>query len=124
MAGLSSAHGLQGPGEPHAAVVHANEPWYRERREPEQVWRGRLARRRVAAGPGVRTALTFSLETTNGAALPVYAAGVETKLGPFEDQRVVVRGKLVDLGPEGHGTELWIGTLAREGSLGEPPSRR
>lgn len=91
-------------------VIHGHEEWYGERPESESNWRGSLQRRDTPAGPGVRTALTFSLRTPDED-VPVYAAGVEAKLAPFVGSCVLATAKLIDLSSEGHGRELWIGTI-------------
>jgi hypothetical protein len=101
------------PGDPAAVVIHGGETWYAERTESESRWRGVLRRRAPPSGPGVRTALTFSLQT-EAEDLPVYAAGVEAKLAPLAGSCVTVTAKLVDLTSEGHGRELWIGTIMLE----------
>jgi hypothetical protein len=89
--------------------IYADAVWYKSRLEPERRWRGILRRLPVLEGPGSRTALTFALVTA-GKTYPVYAAGVEGELAPFTGRWVEVVGKLVDLGDEGFGEELWIGT--------------
>jgi hypothetical protein len=102
------------PGDAAPVVVHGHEGWYRERPERETRWRGTLRRRDPPQGPGVRTALTLSLRTSDED-LPVYAAGVGPTLAPFVGSRVVVTAKLIDLRSEGQGRELWVGTIQREG---------
>lgn len=89
--------------------IHADADWYRSRPEPERRWRGILKERPVIAGPGSRTALTFALVTAQST-YRVYAAGVDKRLAPFTGRCLEVEGKLVDLGDEGFGTELWIAT--------------
>jgi hypothetical protein len=69
-----------------------------------------LTCREPPVGPASRPALTYVLTTTTGA-FDVYAAGVEATLSTFEGSEVVVRGKLVDLSLEGHGEEIWIGSI-------------
>ncbi len=86
--------------------------WYRARPEPEQTWRGRLAQRNVASGPGGRPALTFELKTSSGV-LPVYEDGLKSRIASLLGSSVEVRGKLVDLTREGFGMELWIGTARK-----------
>lgn len=99
--------------------VFADEAWYRERAEPEQAWQGALRRRAEDRGPGGRPGLSFSLQTADQD-LPVYAAGVDERLAPFVGARVTVTGKLVDLGGEGFGHELWIGVIAHEAASARP----
>jgi hypothetical protein len=97
-------------GERGPVRIFADEAWYRERAEPEQAWEGTLRRRVADTGPGARLGLTFSLQTADQG-LPIYAAGVDFRLAPFVGTRVAITGKLVNLGGEGFGRELWIGTI-------------
>jgi hypothetical protein len=101
----------------HLVRIYADADWYKSRPEPERQWRGILRQRPVVEGPGSRTALTFALVTPERT-YPVYAAGVGKDLAPFTGQWVEVEGKLVDLGDEGFGEELWIATAR---PIGEPP---
>lgn len=91
-------------------TIYAKAEWYRARPEPEQLWRGTLAKRDAPVGPNTRNALKYSLRTGKDD-VAVYAAGVEERLASFVDQEVLVRGKLVDLREEGQGKELWIASI-------------
>ena len=107
---VSSANARSGTdGSTPPVRIYAGADWYQSRPEPERHWRGILRRRPVVEGPGSRTALTFALDTGERT-YPVYAAGVESELAPFAGRWVEVEGKLVDLGDEGFGEELWIAT--------------
>jgi hypothetical protein len=93
------------------AEVFADERWYRQAAEAEQVWEGVLEPAALVRGPDSRAALSYRLLATDGRSLPVYAAGAEDRLRLFSAQHVRVRAKLIDLGSEGFGEELWIGTI-------------
>jgi hypothetical protein len=80
---------------------------YKARPEPERRWRGILRQQLVIEGPGSRTALPLALVTAEGT-YPACAVGVENDLAGFTGEWVEVKGKLVDLGDEGFGKELWI----------------
>lgn len=69
-----------------------------------------LRRREPEVGPDNRTALTYSLVTSD-AELDVYAAQADAILRPLEGMRVVATGKLVDISGEGQRTELWFGSV-------------
>ena len=90
--------------------VFANEPWYRDRPEPERTWHGTLVRVSPVSGPGGRTALTHALRTEQ-AEIPVYGAGAAEALAPFVGKHVAVAAKMVDLSAEGFGGELWIARI-------------
>jgi hypothetical protein len=92
--------------------VFADTEWYRARPEPEQTWRGQLAERNVASGPGGRPALAFELKTSKGA-IPIYEDGLKSRIASLVGSSVEVRGKLVDLTREGFGVELWIGSARK-----------
>ena len=91
-------------------VIDADEPWYRERSEAEQEWRGVLRKREREGGPGSRDSLRFMLQTRDRV-LTVYGAGAGGRLSRFTGKRIVARAKLVDLRSEGFGQELWIGSV-------------
>ena len=88
--------------------IYAAEDWYRARSEPEQAWQGLLVERSEAVGPNTRPSLLFALVMDSGE-LPIYAANVADRLGPYVGRRVVADGKRVD--PGGFGPELWIGAI-------------
>lgn len=90
--------------------IFAGTDWYRAQPEPEESWQGLLQERDVPRGPATRIALGYSLVTDEGS-VPVYSANVEHKLARFSGRRVEVTGKLVDLGREGFGQEVWIATI-------------
>jgi hypothetical protein len=98
-------------GEPVTMTeVYAKAKWYLMQPDVEEEFQGTLQRREVAAGPATRTALRYTL-VTDAESLAVYAPNSLEKLEPFVGRRVVVRGKLVDLGAEGSRPELWIGSI-------------
>lgn len=97
-------------GQQTDTIIYANEAWYRERREPEQSWRGVLRKRQPEEGPASRSSLLFELHAQDRS-WAVYASGVTDKLAPFVGARVVANAKLVSLRDEGFGEELWIGTI-------------
>jgi hypothetical protein len=90
--------------------IFARTEWYMACSVSEELWEGVLEEQRRAIGPANRPSLTHRLVTKEGD-IPVYAAKVERELEPFVGHRVLVHGKLVDLGEEGFGKELWIGTI-------------
>ena len=94
--------------------IFAEAEWYQARPEPEKQWRGVLRKRDAPLGPATRGALSFTLVTADKS-LPVYAANVEQRLGPFVGRQVLVSGKLVDLSQEGFGEELWIASIQAMG---------
>lgn len=69
-----------------------------------------LRRRERGTGPNTRTALTYSLATSEGE-LDVYAAQADAVLAPLDGLRVVALGKLVDLRDDGYGEELWLASI-------------
>lgn len=85
--------------------------WYSNRLEEEKIMKGFIKERQVVYGPNTRSALRYTFVTQN-IQLPVYAANVEEKLSQFIGHDVLVCGKLVDLGSEGFGQELWIGSIS------------
>lgn len=93
--------------------VYAHTHWYAERTEPEEIWRGLLQRCEPPGGPADRAALTFCL-VTDDRRIDIYAAHVDELLTPFEGMVVTAKGKLVDLGAEGHGEELWLASIELE----------
>jgi len=90
--------------------VYGSMEWYRERSEPEQLFRGVLESRETPLGPAGRGALIYEL-TTNAGSLAIYAPGDGKKLKPYVGRQVVVRAKLIDLSSEGFGPELWIACI-------------
>lgn len=90
--------------------IFADEPWYRDRGEPERTWGGVLAEREVGAGPNSRTALGHVLQVGDRN-LPIYTPSLRATLKPFINRRVSVVAKLVDLSREGFGEELWPGWI-------------
>ena len=58
--------------------------------------------------PGGRDRLPFELAATDGEARPLYGPAAEAALLAAVDQEVEVEAKLVDLGGEGLGAELWV----------------
>jgi len=69
-----------------------------------------LRRREPPRGPAGRAALAYALEL-EGSYVDVYAAIVEALLARFLDHKIVATGKLVDLGGEGFGKELWLASI-------------
>jgi hypothetical protein len=90
--------------------IHAGSDWYVQRPEPEVVWSGVLVRRDERRGPGSRLGLGFAL-VAGERELDVYSAGAARLLEPYVGRRVSAAGKLVDLSDEGHGQELWLGSI-------------
>jgi hypothetical protein len=91
-------------------VIFARETWYRSRPETEQEWLGVLRKRDAPISPAGRTALRYSL-ITDSETLPVYVANSEWQFAEYADVPIRLRGKLVDLGSEGFGRELWVGSI-------------
>lgn len=91
--------------------IFAGADWYRARPEPEKERRGVLRDRDAPLGPASRTSLTYMLITDDDKHHPVYAPNLESQLAPYVGRAVIVRGKLVHLGDEGFGQELWIGAI-------------
>lgn len=58
--------------------------------------------------PGGRDRLPFELAAAGGDARPLYGPAAEAALLAAVDQEVEVEAKLVDLGGEGLGAELWV----------------
>lgn len=104
--------GGTGTAQVEMTEIYAANDWYQERQEPEREWRGEFHRRDEPEGPGSRGGLAYVLITSDRE-IPVYAAGVREKLAAFVGERVIARGKLVDLSAEGFGPELWIGAIGR-----------
>jgi hypothetical protein len=69
-----------------------------------------LRRREPPGGPAGRAALAYALEV-DGRSVDVYAASVEAVLARFLGRKIVATGKLVDLGGEGFGEELWLASI-------------
>jgi hypothetical protein len=94
--------------------VFAESDWYLARAETEQEWRGTLRDRQVTLGPASRTALSLELVVVGRQPLAVYVANSRSRFVQHVGHQVVIRGKLIDLTPEGHGEELWIGWIRRD----------
>jgi len=95
----------------HVTNIYADQAFYREAAEPEQVLTGTLARHESPLGPANRPH-SFRLQTDDGRLLDVYATpAAHERLAPLVGARLRIRGKLVDLSREGFGVELWIGEL-------------
>jgi hypothetical protein len=94
--------------------LYARATWYAERPEPEVSWRGVLRRSEPPLGPAGRASLTYALEA-EGRSIEIYAANVEAALTGLVDRTVLAAGKLVDLGGEGFGEELWLASIAPAG---------
>lgn len=90
--------------------IFALEDWYRARPELEQEWRGILRKRDAPISPAGRTALRYTF-ITGEQQLPVYVANSERQFASYADVPIRVRGKLIDLGSEGFGQELWVGSI-------------
>lgn len=101
-------------GRQRMTTIFADEPWYRDRREPEREWRGVLTARAVGQGPNARSALAHALRVDERD-LPVYTPSRREVLAPFVNRRVIVTGRLVDLTHEGYGEELWPGAIGLDG---------
>ena len=86
-------------------VIHQQAVWYQSNEAPEQTFRGVLRLRQQGRSPGGRD-LPFFLEL-DVRTIDIYPGTKANLLEPFVDQEVEIRGKLVDLRPEGFGTELW-----------------
>jgi hypothetical protein len=95
---------------PVVTKINADADWYRDRREREQTWRGVLRKHEAPLGPATRSAQRYVLSTRK-TDLPIYAPNIDEPLKPFVGRRVAIRGKLIDLGGEGFGKELWIGSI-------------
>jgi hypothetical protein len=95
---------------PVVTKINADADWYRGRREREQIWRGVLRKQDAPLGPATRSAQSYVLITSK-THLPIYAPNIDEQLKPFVGGRVEIRGKLIDLGAEGFGKELWIGSI-------------
>jgi hypothetical protein len=91
-------------------LIYGDVDWYQARPEPERVWTGTLEEHRVGVGPDTRGGLSFVL-VTDAARISVYAAKAERRLTGFRRRSVRVRGKLVDLGEQGNGEELWPASI-------------
>lgn len=92
-------------------TIFADEAFYRERPEREQVLEGRLRRSEVRTGPNTRD-MPFAL-LVNDRRYVVYSGGVEDKvLAPFVGRDIEIVGKLIDQSAEGFGDEIWIARLS------------
>jgi hypothetical protein len=97
---------------PVVTKINADADWYRDRREREQIRRGVLRKQDVPLGPATRSAQRYVL-ITGKTPLSIYAPNIDEPLKPFVGRRVEIRGKLIDLGGEGFGKELWIGSIRK-----------
>lgn len=91
-------------------IVFAEADWYINRPEREQTWEGILRRIKPDSGPAGRSATSFRF-TTNNTIMNVYAANAGQQLNKYVDRPITVQGKLIDLGNEGFGKELWIASI-------------
>jgi hypothetical protein len=90
--------------------VFANEPFYRQRPETEEVLTGVLQAVPVREGPNTRD-MPFVLLAGKDR-LSVYVSGFDQeKLEPYVGHEVEVVGKRIDQREEGYGIEVWIGTI-------------
>jgi hypothetical protein len=110
----------QEDGEPKALVrIFAGRPFYLERPEPEESFRGILRRAEVREGPDTRD-LPFRLEVGDER-LSVYTSGLDDKiLQTLVDREVEAIGKRIDLRHEGFGVEIWIATISPAEAHTEP----
>ena len=99
-----------GCGSPSGAIIHALEPWYRERPEQEAVLQGRIERQDRTVGPMVRGGLAYRLVTSESR-LPIYVGNDAQKLAAYDGKDVVIHGKTVSLEGEGREVELWVGRI-------------
>jgi len=94
------------PSDARPLVVFAEESFYRDRVEAEEVFRGTLVEVAVTEGPNTR-ALPFRLRR-EGEELPIYVSGFDpAPLRALLGRTVEIRGKRIDQSAEGYGTELW-----------------
>lgn len=94
-----------------AVEIYAGRDWYLDRPEPEEDFRGVLETRPPPGGPAARALLTHVL-VGGEERLPLYVVPeAAERVEPFVGREVVVRGKRVDLSAEGHGIELWAGSV-------------
>ena len=113
MAALAAAGACnQGSATPTAARLFADAPFYLERGEAEESFRGVLRRTPVREGPDTRD-MPFALVTADER-LAVYVSRAEDAelLRPFVDHEVEVIGKRIDWREEGFGVEVWIATIS------------
>ncbi|WP_090944761.1 hypothetical protein [Azotobacter beijerinckii] len=90
--------------------VFADERFYRQRPEPEEVITGVLQAAPVREGPNTRD-MPFVLLTGTDR-LSVYVSGFdEERLQPYLGHAVEVVGKRVDQRDEGYGIEIWIAAI-------------
>lgn len=99
--------------------IFAGKSWYEERPEQEAVRVGRLVPRDAILGPGDRGGLSFTW-IEGEQELPVYSAGVESRLKQFVGvDGLRARGRVIDLRGEGFGREFWIRSVESPGN--HPP---
>lgn len=91
--------------------VYADAAWYRERDEPERVWRGTLRPLPPTGSPAGRAALRYELVGAERTRLPVYDPAEHAALRAAAGGSVEIRAKLIDLEDEGFGRELWPGSI-------------
>ncbi len=87
-------------------TLFADQNWYLEAIETEQVLSGQLQRHTPPGGPAGRGALAYALAGNDGV-IPIYAPGRREIFESLLGQQVEIEGKLVDLMCEGFGVELW-----------------
>ncbi|SFL56518.1 hypothetical protein SAMN04244574_04664 [Azotobacter beijerinckii] len=96
--------------EVRSLKVFADERFYRQRPEPEEVITGVLQAAPVREGPNTRD-MPFVLLTGTDR-LSVYVSGFdEERLQPYLGHAVEVVGKRVDQRDEGYGIEIWIAAI-------------
>jgi hypothetical protein len=66
-----------------------------------------LLTRETTPGPGGRAGLDHVL-VTDTQTIPVYNGEIASTLTAHANRSVIITGKLVDLGGEGFGQELWV----------------
>ena len=87
-------------------TLFADQSWYVEAIETEQVLSGRLQRHTPPGGPAGRASLAYALASGNRV-IPVYAPERQHVFESLLGRQVEIEGKLVDLTDEGFGIELW-----------------
>ncbi len=91
--------------------VFADEPFYLQRKEPEEVLVGVLRAAAVREGPDTRD-MPFKLLIGEDE-FSVYTSGFdEETLRPYVGHEVEIVGKRIDQTKEGYGIEIWIATIS------------
>lgn len=91
-------------------TVFDDEPFYRQRPEPEEVITGVLQAAPVREGPNTRDMPFVLLVGIDR--FSVYVSGFDQeRLQPFLGHEVEVVGKRIDQRDEGYGIEVWIATI-------------